>query len=161
MKKKPDYILRYRSDILPKDNQTLIDKNEVKRGQILIPDRYHWNGLNDQIFMINTEDIEIFKKFDSFLNEHIERNRFFCSEYIFQRFIKKIKFKIKYSNFDYNVMRFNNYKKSSNHAYSKKIFIDLINCKINRFKYKIRNFKEHFIKKTNRNNKQDILVDLE
>ena len=45
--KNPDYILRYRSDILPDLNQTFINKN-LKQKQLFIPDRYHWNGINDQ-----------------------------------------------------------------------------------------------------------------
>tara|TARA_Y100000816_G_C26066942_1_gene560798 strand:+ start:113 stop:928 length:816 start_codon:yes stop_codon:yes gene_type:complete len=156
---KPDYVLRFRSDILPKDNQKFINKAQIEKS-ILVPDRYHWNGLNDQIFLINFKDLKVFENFNNFLKKHIEENRFFSSEYIFLRFIKKY-FKINYTNFDYNIMRFkNNFKKFKN-IESKKLLIDQINCKINKFKFKIRNFKDHYIKKINRNKFQEIFIDLD
>ena len=58
-------------------------------------------------------------------------------------------------------MRFkNNFKKFKN-IESKMLLIDRINCKINKFKFKIRNFKDHYIKKINRNKFQEIFIDLD
>ena len=58
-------------------------------------------------------------------------------------------------------MRFkNNFKKFKN-IESKMLFIDEINCKINKLKFKIRNFKNHYIKKINRNKFQEIFIDLD
>ena len=156
---KPDYILRYRSDILPKDSQLFL-RNELKNKSILVPDRYHWNGLNDQIYMFRFQDLKIFNKFDNYLKDHIISNRFFSSEYIFFRFIKKY-FKINYSNFDYNIMRLKNNFKKTQDIESKKMIADTIHCKLNKFKYKIRNFNDHYIKKINRNKFQDIYIDLD
>jgi len=156
---KPDYVLRFRSDILPKDNQNFINEAQLNKS-ILVPDRYHWNGLNDQIFLLNFKDLKIFDNFNVFLKNHINENRFFSSEYIFLRFVKKY-FKIHYTNFDYNIMRFkNNFKKFKN-IESQMLLIDKINCKINKLKFKIRNFKDHYIKKINRNKFQEIYIDLD
>ena len=155
---KPDYILRYRSDILPKKNQIFADRDPLVVNEILIPDRYHWNGLNDNMFLIRYNDLNLFKNFSNFLEKHIKENKFFCSEYIFQQFLKKSKFKIKYSDFDYNIMRFKNHKKFSKNEKSKKPLADWYNCKLNRLKFKIRNFDKFFIKKSNRNNKQHINI---
>ena len=156
---KPDYILRYRSDILPKVNQNYINK-KLEGKSILIPDRYHWNGLNDQIFLIRFQDLKVFDYFEEFLNNHILSDRFFSSEYIFLRFINKY-FKIHYSNFDYNIMRMKNTLKKSKNIESKKLLIDTINCKINKLRFKLRNFKDHYIKKINRNKFQEIYIDLD
>ena len=110
--------------------------------------------------MFRFQDLEIFNKFDNFLKDHIILNRFFSSEYIFFRFIKKY-FKINYSNFDYNIMRLKNNFKKTKDIESKKMIVDTINCKLNKFKYKIRNFNDHYIKKINRNKFQDIYIDLD
>lgn len=156
---RPDYILRYRSDILPKNNQIFLT-NKLENKSILIPDRYHWNGLNDQIFLMSFDDIQIFDYFDSFLIQHLKENRFFCSEYIFLRFIKKF-CKINFTNFDYNIMRLKNFIKKKENTISKIPIKDLINCKVNKFKFKLRNFKNHYIKKINRNNFQDIYIEFD
>ena len=155
---KPDYILRYRSDILPKHNQIFINKNPLIKNEILIPDRYHWNGINDNMFLIRFNDLDLFKTFDDFIDNHIKKNKFFCSEYIFQQFLKKNKFKIRYCDFDYNIMRFKDHKKFSKNEKSKKPLTDWYNCKLNRLKFKIRNFNKFYIKKINRNNKQHIKI---
>ncbi len=156
---KPDFILRYRSDILPKSNQNYI-QTELEDNSILVPDRYHWNGLNDQIFLIRFQDLGIFDYFEKFLHSHILSNRFFSSEYIFLRFIKKY-FKIYYSDFDYNIMRLKNILKKTKNIKSKKLLIDTINCKFNKLRFKFRNFKDHYIKKINRNKFQEIYIDLD
>ena len=54
----------------------------------------------------------------------------------------------------------NNFKKTQD-AESKKMIVDTIYCKMNKFKYKLRNFNDHYIKKINRNKFQDIYIDLD
>ncbi len=155
--KKPFYILRYRSDILPKLNSEFL-KKKLNNREILIPDRYHWNGLNDQIFLLRYDDFILFDEIDEFIKKHIRNNRFFCSEYIFQQFLRKQKFKIKFSQFDYNLMKFKNQNKPFSDIKTKKPIVDWFNCKINKLKYKLRNFNEHYIKKKYRNKNQDIEI---
>lgn len=159
---KPFYILRYRSDILPKEKEKFLIKRELSQKNILIPDRYHWHGINDQIFLCKFEDIYLFENLDNFLHEHISEQRFFCSEYILLRFLKENNFKIIYNDFNYNIMRrqiteLNNIKNFTR----TKDFIplkDLVIIKQTKMVYKFRNFKEYFIKKTKRNNYQDIII---
>jgi len=154
---KPHYVLRYRSDILPKLNSEFLKKN-LNNKEILIPDRYHWNGINDQIFLFKYNDLILFDEIDEFIKKHIKNNRFFCSEYIFQQFLKKQKIKIKFSQFDYNIMRFKNQKKPFKYMRTEKPIIDWFNCKINKLNYRLRNFNEHYIKKSHRNKNQDIEI---
>ena len=71
---KPDYILKYRFDILPKRNQIFLIPENFKNNCILVPDRYHWNGINDQIFLLNYKNINIFNKFNYYLNIHNLKN---------------------------------------------------------------------------------------
>ena len=58
-------------------------------------------------------------------------------------------------------MRIKNTQKKSKDVDSKMLMIDKINCKINKLKFKIRNFKNHYIKKINRNKFQEIYIDLD
>ena len=162
---KPFYILRYRSDILPKEKEKFLIEKELSSKDILIPDRYHWHGINDQVFLCKFEDIYLFENFDYFLDKHISEQRFFCSEYIFLRFLKKNNFKIRYNDFNYNIMRRQmfelNDKKNIKDFVRIKDFIpikDLIIIKQTKMVYKFRNFKEYFITKTKRNNYQDIII---
>ena len=41
------------------------------------------------------------------------------------------------------------------------MIVDTIHCILNKFKYKVRNFNDHYIKKINRNKFQDIYIDLD
>ena len=156
----PDYILRYRSDILPEINQTFISK-ELKHKQIFIPDRYHWSGVNDQFFLFNYSDIDDFTRANDFLEDYKKRDLFFSPELIFQRFLKKIKFKINYIDYNYKIMR--KFKKDNKNLKKIKIskipFSDKLCIKLNKLKFKIRNFKSFFINKSKRNNQQDIIIE--
>lgn len=151
--KKNSYILRYRSDIFPliKDcnfNYTL------KKNEILIPDRFHWNGINDQFFLIRYQDINLFDGFFKFLKNHIQKNNFFCAEFIFYLFIKFKKFKIKFINFNYKILRVKNKNINLRKKKSKIKFKNLIIIKFLKFLFKFRNFKSYFIYKKNRNREQ-------
>ena len=155
----PDYILRYRSDILPETKQNFkFDK--VKEKNILIPDRYHWNGVNDQFFIINYKDLKYFVNIYLYLREYLEKKLLFSSELIFQRFIKKINFKINYIDYDYKIMR--RVKKSKIKLKQYKItkipIYERLTIKFNKLNFKIRNFKNFFIDKRKRNNQQDIII---
>jgi len=156
-KKKPDYIIRYRFDILPKLKKKIFRKKLFK-GEILVPDRYHWNGLNDQLFIIKYSDIHLFFELDKFVEKFINDERFFCSEYLFQQFLSYKKIKIKYSDFDYNLMRFKNFKKPSINMKSKMKLKDRINCKINKLKYKFRNLEDYYLKKKYPNKNQEKII---
>jgi hypothetical protein len=152
--------LRYRSDILPDFNQTFINK-ELKQKQIFIPDTYHWNGINDQFFLFNYSDIDYFTKVIDYLEDYQKKNLFFSPELIFLRFLKKIKFKINYIDYNYRIMR----KLKKDNKNSKKIKItkiplsDKIFIKFNKLKFKLRNFNNFFINKSKRNNQQDIIIE--
>jgi hypothetical protein len=157
----PDYILRYRSDILPKKNSFFKIPEIVHDKQLIVPDRYHWHGINDQIFLLNFNTAKIFNFFFNFVKNHIDEERFFSGEYIFYRFLKKNKFQLTFNNFNYNLMREKNFKKEilSNDFKSIIPFRDNLTIKFNKFNYKIRNFSEFFIFKNKRNKYQDIVVD--
>lgn len=153
---KPDYLLRYRSDILPKKNQEFMIPKNLNDNDIVLPDRYHWNGINDQIFLINYSKIKIFSKFYQYINKHLINKKFFCSEYIFNEFLNYSKISIVYNEFDYNIMRS---KKKVLQNYKKSIipFQDLIKIKILKLKFILRNFFSYVLKKK-RNRFQDIIV---
>ena len=160
IKKKYDYILRYRSDILPEEKQ-IFKFTKLQQKIILIPDRYHWNGINDQIFLFNFSDLDYFISIISFINEYKKKNLLFSSELIFQRFLKEKNFKINYVEYKYKLMR-NSQKKNINFHNNKIIkipLVDRISIKLNKFKFRIRNFKNFYINKTNRNNKQNIIIE--
>ena len=155
----PDYILRYRSDILPELNQHL-NISEFKKKNILIPDRYHWNGVNDQFFIFRYKEIKYFSNIDVFLKDYKNKRLLFSSELIFQRFLKKNNFKINYIDYDYKIMR-RHKKNSTNKEEFKNIKVclyDKFSIKLNKLQFKIRNFKSFFIKKKKRNNQQDIII---
>lgn len=156
-KDKPDYIIRYRYDILAKQKFKFF-KNDLLKNEILIPDRYHWNGLNDQIFIIKFSDIHLFLDLNNFIKKFIQDDKFFCSEYLFQQYLKYKKIKVKYSNFDYNLMRFKNHKKISKNIRSNMKFLDRFNCKLNKFKFRLRNFENYYIKKKYPNKNQEKII---
>jgi len=157
----PDYILRYRSDILPQKNSVFNVEKNLNYNQIIIPDRYHWNGINDQIFLISFKTIKNFEFFFNYVDRHIRQNRFFSGEYIFYKFLKKVNLIPVYNNFNYNLMREKYFNKDMLHKPLKsKIPIrDHLEIKLNKIKYKIRNFNEVFILKNKRNKYQDIKID--
>ena len=154
---KPNYILKYRSDILPKKKQNFALPLKFKKNSILLPDRYHWHGLNDQIFLIRLDDIKIFSKFNTYVNYHINNKNFFSNEYIFNEFLKEKNYKVIYNKFDYNIMRVSP-KKNLNNKISKIPFKDKINIKSNKLKFICRNLYDFYITKKNRNKHQDIML---
>tara|TARA_Y100000591_G_scaffold205121_1_gene177637 strand:- start:17 stop:817 length:801 start_codon:yes stop_codon:yes gene_type:complete len=156
---KPDYILRYRSDILPKVDQLFIN-HELKTKQVLIPDRYHWNGINDQFFLFNYSNIDDFINIDEFIINYQKKNLLFSSELIFQRFLKQKNIKIKFVDYHYNIMRKENKnnKKFENKKIIKLKLYDKIAIKLNKLKFKLRNFNNFYLKKNKRNNQQDIII---
>ena len=158
---KPDYILKYRSDILPKSKEFFYIPKKLIFKNILIPDQYHWHGVNDQIFLIPFSISSKFLNFKKFLYSYSKKNSFFSAELIFLRFLKKNNINIVFNNFDYNIMR---YKKknmstlSKNNNYLKIPLRDKIFIKILKLKYKFRNFYQYLILKKKRNNHQDIII---
>ena len=159
-KKFPDFILRYRADILPKIDTNFKIKNKLKENEIIIPDIYHWNGLNDQIFLFKYDSIDIFNDFFNFVNKEIVSKSFFSSELIFLKYLKVKKIKVFFNQFEYNLLRSKKFVKVPTiHNVSSKIPInDKLIIKINKLQYKFRNFKRFFISKRIRSNKQDIIL---
>ena len=157
----PDYVLRYRTDILPKENSIFDIEKNLNDNQIIIPDRYHWNGINDQIFLIKYNSIKNFDSFFKYIDTHIKQKRFFSGEYVFYKFLKKNNFNPVFNNFNYSLMREQNFKKNPylNHIKSKVPLKDYFEIKLNKIKYKLRNFNDFFIFKNNRNKHQDIKID--
>ena len=156
----PDYILRYRSDLLPSNNQK-IDLDLCGENNILIPDINHWNGVNDQFFIFRFSKIDKIITFPNFMYEYLNKKLLFSSELIFQRFLKKLYLEINYINFNYKIMKKNNSKNASlkkdiqkSIPFREKFFVS-----INKLKFKLRNFKEFYITKNKRNKYQDIFVE--
>jgi len=157
----PDYILRYRSDLLPSNNQK-IDLDLCGENKILIPDINHWNGVNDQFFIFRFSKIDKIITFSNFMYEYLNKKLLFSSELIFQRFLKKKYLEINYINFNYKIMKKKNNSKNASHKkdiqnsipFREKFFVS-----INKLKFKLRNFKEFYITKNKRNKYQDIFVE--
>ena len=94
-----------------------------------------------------------------FISKFIFEDKFFAAEYLFQQFIKYKKIKVRYSKFNYNLMRFKNIKKVQNNIKSKmKLSDKIIKCKINKLKYRIRNFEDYYIKKKYLNKNQEKII---
>jgi len=156
--KRPDYILRYRSDILPIPDQKLsLDK--LGKKDILIPDRHHWNGVNDQFYIFNFTDLKYFLNLNVYLKDYLSKRLLFSPELIFQRFLKNINFNIKYSNYDYKLMRNNQKNKLKLEVKEARIPLrEKLVVKINKIKFRMRNFRAFYIKKSNRNNQQNVEI---
>ena len=114
--------------------------------------------LNDQTFIIKFSDINLFLDLNKFIKKFIQDDRFFCSEYLFQQYLEYKKIKVKYSNFDYNLMRFKSHKKISKSIKSNMKFLDKLKCKLNKFKYRLRNFENYYIKKKYPNKNQEKII---
>ena len=157
----PTYILRYRSDLLPLENQN-IDIKFSNNNDIFVPDLNHWNGINDQFFIFHYSKLNKMIEFLEFIYKYLNKKLLFSSELIFQRFLREKNLKVKYINFNYKIMKkkvniqsntdFEN--KSIQIPFKEKIFIN-----INKLKFKFRNFKEFYITKNKRNKFQDTLID--
>ena len=55
-------------------------------------------------------------------------------------------------------MRFKNHKKISKNIKSNMKFLDRFNCKLNKFKFRLRNFENYYIKKKYPNKNQDKII---
>ena len=77
---------------------------------------------------------------------------------MFQQYLEYKKIKVKYSNFDYNLMRFKSHKKISKSIKSNMKFLDKLKCKLNKFKYRLRNFENYYIKKKYPNKNQEKII---
>ena len=72
---------------------------------------------------------------NKFIKKFIQDDRFFCSEYLFQQYLEYKKIKVKYSNFDYNLMRFKSHKKVSKSIFKsrkKDLFLTYLTSKMKR-----------------------------
>ena len=97
-----------------------------------------------------------------FLNEYINKNLFFSSELIFQRFLIKYKLNIKYIDYNYKIMKKKIKNNQKNILRNKKSFIPIkekIFININKLKFKLRNFKEFYVTKNKRNKYQDFIIE--
>ena len=126
----------------------------------MIPDRYHWNGVNDQFFIFNFSDLDYFIDIMDYLTEYKNKDLLFSSELIFQRFLKERKFKISFVNYNYKIMRnlIKNKREIVKYRKVKIPLIDKITIKLNKLMFRIRNFKDFYINKSNRNNQQNIII---
>jgi len=158
-----DLILRFRTDIKINSKKLNLNLDNVKNNTLYIPDCYHWNGYNDQVFLSKVKTLNKFSNFFEFVNKSIEKNYFICPEYIFYKFLKKEKIKTIFFELDYQILK--NKKIIANKdilVKGKKSYIpikDRITIKILKILYKFRNFKEFYLKKKKRNKNQNLIYD--
>jgi len=158
-----DLILRFRSDIKINSKKLNLNLDNVKNNTLYIPDCYHWNGYNDQVFFSKVKTLNKFSNFFEFVNKSIEKNYFICPEYIFYKFLKKEKINTIFFELDYQILK--NKKIVENKdmlVKGKKSYIpikDRITIKILKILYKFRNFKEFYLKKKKRNKNQNLIYD--
>lgn len=155
-----DVIMRFRTDIKIHSTKLNLNLNDIKDNTLYIPDCYHWNGYNDQVFVSKVKTLSRFDDFFEFINFSIDNNDFICPEYNFYKFLKKKKINTIFFEFNYQILK--NQKIINN----KKLFVkekksyiplkDKINIKFLKILYKFRNFKNFYIKKKNRNRTQNI-----
>ena len=130
---------------------------------LYIPDCYHWNGYNDQVFLSKVKTLNKFSNFFETVNKFIENNHFICPEYIFYKFFKKKKININFFEFNYQILKNKKILNIKDQLLKKeKSYIpikDKIIIKILKLLYKFRNFKEFYIKKKKRNKNQNLLND--
>ena len=70
-----DLILRFRSDIKINSKKLHLNLDNVKNNTLYIPDCYHWNGYNDQVFLSKVKTLNKFSNFFEFVNNNtIKRN---------------------------------------------------------------------------------------
>lgn len=158
-----DLILRFRTDIKINSKKLNLNLDDINDNTLYIPDCYHWNGYNDQVFLSKVKTLNKFSNFFETLNELIENNHFICPEYIFYKFLKKKKINTKFFELDYQIL------KNKKIVENKDILIkggksyipikDKITIKILKLFYKFRNFKEFYINKKKRNKNQNLLND--
>ena len=158
-----DLILRFRSDIKINSKKLNLNLDNVKNNTLYIPDCYHWNGYNDQVFLSKVKTLSKFSNFFEFINESIEKNYFICPEYIFYKFLKKEKINTIFFEFDYQILKnkkiIENKDKLVKGGKSYIPLKDKITIKILKTLYKFRNFKEFYLKKKKRNKNQNLFYD--
>ena len=158
-----DLVLRFRSDIKINSKKLNLNLDNVRSNTLYIPDCYHWNGYNDQVFLSKVKTLSKFSNFFQFVNESIEKNYFICPEYIFYKFIKKEKINTIFFEFDYQILKNKKIIENKNMLIKgKKSSIpikDKITIKILKILYKFRNFKEFFLKKKKRNKSQNLFYE--
>ena len=155
-----DIIMRFRTDIKIHSKQLNLNLNKLKDNTLYIPDCYHWNGLNDQVFFSKVKTLSVFDDFFKFIDSSINNNDFICPEYNFYKFLKKKNVKTVFFDFNYQILK--NQKLINNKELfvkEKKSYIplrDKINIKILKLLYKLRNFNDFYIKKNKRNKTQNL-----
>ena len=155
-------IMRFRSDIIIHEKKVDFENLLLDQRNINIPDCYHWNGINDQVFIANVSLLNEFENFFKILSDFIKKDRFICPEYFFYKFLKTKKIKINKFKFDYQILKNKQTLDSpdlNNIDYSSAVpFIDKITIKYLKSTYKFKNFYEFYILKNKRNNNQNLFV---
>jgi len=158
-----DIILRFRTDIKINSKKLNLNLDDISDNTLYIPDCYHWNGYNDQVFLSKVKTLNKFSNFFETVNKFIENNHFICPEYIFYKFLKKKKINIIFFEFNYQILKNKKILNIKDQLVKKeKSYIpikDKIIIKILKLLYKLRNFKEFYIKKNKRNKNQNLLND--
>ena len=158
-----DIIMRFRTDIKIHSKKLNLNLNNLKDNTLYIPDCYHWNGYNDQVFLSKVKTLSVFNDFFGFINSLIDNNDFICPEYNFYKFLKKKRVKTIFFNFDYQILKNQELIKNKELFFKeKKSYIplkDKINIKILKLLYKVRNFQNFYIKKKKRNKTQNLFYE--
>lgn len=149
-----DIILRFRTDIKLSSKKIVLNFNDIKKNEIYIPDLYHWNGVNDQIFFSKVITLNKFKFFFDFVDFSIKNNHFICPEFTFYKFLKKFKIKINFFELDYKIFR-NDRKTQIINKPTVIPFFDKILIKVIKLKFKLRNFFKFYFFKKKRNKNQN------
>ncbi len=158
-----DLILRFRTDIKINSEKLNLNLDNIHDNTIYIPDCYHWNGYNDQVFLSKVKTLNEFSNFFTIVKQLIKNNHFICPEYTFYKFLKKKNINIIFFDFNYQILKNKKILKIKDKLVKgKKSYIpikDKITIKILKLLYKFRNFKEFYIKKNKRNKNQNLLND--
>ena len=152
-----DIVIRLRTDIKITSKKFELNFNEIKNETLYIPDCYHWNGLNDQVFVSKVSTLKKFKLFFKFLENMIRDDRFISPEYVYYKFIKMNKLNIVFFNMDYQILR----KKIIYNKRSQTIIPlkDQLVIKTLKLLFKLRNFNQFFIRKSKRNKNQNLFYE--
>lgn len=158
-----DVIMRFRSDIIVQSNKLNLNLNKIEDNTLYIPDCYHWNGYNDQVFLSKVKTLSVFEDFFDFLNSSINNNDFICPEYNFYKFIKNKNINVNFFEFDYQILKNKKLIKNKElFVNEKKSYIplkDKINIKVLKLLYKFRNFNNFYIRKKKRNKTQNLFYE--
>lgn len=154
--KDDDIVLRCRTDVIIHSSELKFDINTIEENTLYIPNCYHWNGLNDQIFFSKVSTLKKFQFFFEYLDTMIDSNNFICPEYVYYKYLKKMNIRVVFFEIDYQILRNNQNKFIRN-----KTIIPLKDRAIIKFlklSHKIRNFYQFFIKKKKRNKNQNLYI---